>query len=345
MHIEFGVWDHFENRPGIAPSRQYGEKIELVQEAERLGFAAYHVAEHHLSPLDMAPSPAVFLPALAQATNRIRLGAAVFCLPLYHPLRLLQELCMLDNISEGRLDVGVGRGIRTAEHNWFGLSQDEARGRFDEVLAVLLQGMSEGRLSFHGRYYDLDGLTLDLLPLQRPYPPLWYAGGYEVAGRDGYNYLGRDTGDVQRYWQRREAAGEAASRVNPGRAPKAGFTRRLVIREDYEEAIAIARRAWPVFEQHWYATPVLVSEDGRSASLPGAGDFEAALRDENRLLAATPEMLRQRIVAWQRELRERDGFYFAPAVQWGDVSLEEAVESLRLIAKVRQALDLEPAPA
>src|SRR5215217_53450 len=78
MQVEFGIWDHFERRPGITPAVQYQEKIRLVQEAERLGFGHYWVAEHHLSPLDLAPSPSVFLAALAQATSRIRIGTGVF---------------------------------------------------------------------------------------------------------------------------------------------------------------------------------------------------------------------------------------------------------------------------
>src|SRR6266540_5574564 len=115
MNIDFGVWDHFERRSGAPVYQQYAEKIEFVREAERLGFGQYHIAEHHLTPLDLAPSPSVFLAALAQATSRIRLGTGVYCLPLYHPVRLVQELCMLDNIAEGRLDIGVGRGIRATE--------------------------------------------------------------------------------------------------------------------------------------------------------------------------------------------------------------------------------------
>src|SRR3954451_11117928 len=142
MRLEFGIWDHFERRPDISPADQYQQKIELLQAAEQLGFYAYHVAEHHLSPLDLAPSPSVFLAALAQATRTLRIGSLVHVLPLYHPVRLVQEICMLDQLSRGRLDFGVGRGIRSVEHEWFGLSPDDARRRSDEILAILVAALS-----------------------------------------------------------------------------------------------------------------------------------------------------------------------------------------------------------
>src|SRR5579875_2748530 len=142
MQIEFGLWDHFENRRGVEPEEQYQQKIALLQAAERLGYSCYHIAEHHLSPLDMAPSPNVFLAALAQATTRLHIGTMVYILPLYNPVRLVQEICMLDNLSGGRLEVGVGRGARAVEHEWFGVDPDEARPQNEEMLNVLVSAMT-----------------------------------------------------------------------------------------------------------------------------------------------------------------------------------------------------------
>ena len=136
MQLEFGVWDHFEQQdPDVVPlQQQYEERIQYVVEAERLGFGRYHVAEHHLTPLDMAPSPTVFLAAVARHTSRIRLGSMVLCLPLYHPVRLIQEICMLDQLSGGRFEPGVGRGVRDVEHEWFGLDPMQSRERYKETL-------------------------------------------------------------------------------------------------------------------------------------------------------------------------------------------------------------------
>lgn len=337
MRLDFGIWDHFERRPGVDPARQYREKVALIRDAERLGFSHYHVAEHHLSPLDMAPSPSVFLAALAQATERIRIGAAVYCLPLYHPVRLVQELCMLDNIAGGRLDIGVGRGVRPVEHSWYGVPEEEVRPRFQEVLRILVKAMTEGRLDYQGRFYRFDNLPLDLLPVQRPHPPLWYAGGTEAAGRGGFCFVARGADDVERYWQLWEESRDQPGRVNTHLpAPTAGITKHVVVRHDLAEAQAIARRAWPVLEEHWFATAVPLTEDGQPVTFGGprsdGQDFEEALRGGRRLLVGTPAMIRDAVAGWVRQFENRPAFHFSPAVQWGDISYDEARESLELLA-------------
>ena len=102
MTLQFGWWDHFEQRADMPLWQQYDERIELIQRAEEHGFYGYHIAEHHFTTLDMAPSPIVFLAAVARRTSKIRLGTMVLCLPLYHPTRLIQEICMIDQLSHGR---------------------------------------------------------------------------------------------------------------------------------------------------------------------------------------------------------------------------------------------------
>lgn len=338
MEARFGIWDHFERRPNIPTHEQYQQKIALVREAERLGFRYYHVAEHHLSPLDMAPSPSVFLAALAQATSRIRVGTGVYCLPLYHPVRLIQELCMLDNLSNGRLDVGVGRGIRAVEHQWFGVAQEEVRARFDEMLAIVTSAMSKGSMGYEGKFYRLDDVALDISPVQRPYPPLWYAGGTEAAGRGGFNFLTRNVEDIKRYWQLWEETRLRPDRVNAHLdSPRVAMTRHVVVRETYAEAERIARRSWPTFEEHWFATPVLVNEEGRAVPLRGASsraqDFDDALKSDRRLTIGTPAMISDRLARWRAELKNEPTFDFLPAVQWGDITLDEARETLELLAR------------
>jgi alkanesulfonate monooxygenase SsuD/methylene tetrahydromethanopterin reductase-like flavin-dependent oxidoreductase (luciferase family) len=282
----------------------------------------------------MAPSPSVVLAALAQATSRIRIGAAVYCLPLYHPLRLLQELCTLDHLSGGRLDVGVGRGIRAAEHTWFGITPDEVRGRFEETLQIIIQGMTTGRLQHEGRFYRFDDLPLDLMPLQKPYPSLWYAGGAESAGRAGFNYLTRTLSDIERYWQLQAETERRPDRLNPGQqAPIAAITRHAVVRETYDEALAIARRSWPVFEEHWFATPMLLNEDGVARQGRSTiTDFDEAVAADRRLLLGTPAMVRDKLRSWLDTVSYAPNLYFMPAVQWGDITTDEAMETMRLLA-------------
>ena len=115
--MEFGVFDHLDlgERPH---ERFYRERLEIVEAYERAGFHSYHVAEHHLTPLGMAPSPSVFLAAVAQRTKRLRFGPMVYVAPLYHPLRLLEEICMLDQMSGGRLEIGRASCREKCRSRW-----------------------------------------------------------------------------------------------------------------------------------------------------------------------------------------------------------------------------------
>src|SRR5213593_3136380 len=137
-NVEFGVFDWIDRRQQGALGQLYEDRLRLLQEADAAGFFCYHLAEHHATPLGMAPSPSVFLAAAAQRTRRIRLGPLVYLLPLYHPLRLIEEVCMLDHLSGGRLDLGIGRGVSPYELGYFGVDAAQSRAIFNEALAVLV---------------------------------------------------------------------------------------------------------------------------------------------------------------------------------------------------------------
>jgi alkanesulfonate monooxygenase SsuD/methylene tetrahydromethanopterin reductase-like flavin-dependent oxidoreductase (luciferase family) len=330
LTLEFAIWDHFERQDGVSLVRQYAERVALVQQAEDYGFAAYHLAEHHLTPLDMAPSPGVFLAAVAQQTSRIHLGPMVFCLPLYHPVRLLQEICMLDHMSGGRFEPGVGRGIRDIEHEWFGLEPEDARARYAETLEVLLQGLRTGRLDYHGRFFDFDDIDLAWQPLQRPLPPIWYAGTIASAADQGLNGFGRPGpaevyDDYWRRWRERRAAGSPLHQ----RDPKVGSTRHLVIADSDDAARAIARRGWRVYQDHFFATDVRVQ--GRRMPRTSADDNADLRMEAGQLLAGSPDTVRD---ALQRFLDSAGPghTYLAGAFQWGDITHAEAMHSLRLYA-------------
>ena len=112
--MEFGVFDHLD-RHGGALADYYEDRLKIAEAYDRAGFYAYHLAEHHATPLGMAPSPSVFLAAVAQRTTRLRFGPLVWPMPLHHPLRLIEEICMLDQLSGGRLELGFGRDAAPIE--------------------------------------------------------------------------------------------------------------------------------------------------------------------------------------------------------------------------------------
>ena len=122
--MKFGVFDHIDEG-GLAVGQQFEERLALIERYEQAGFHAYHLAEHHGTPLGHGPSPSVFIAAATQRTTTLRLGPLVYCLPLYHPLRLIEEVCMLDHLSDGRLQLGVGAGVSPIEVGFFEVDWDE----------------------------------------------------------------------------------------------------------------------------------------------------------------------------------------------------------------------------
>ena len=165
--MRFGVFDHMD-RSVADLGRQYEDRLVLAEAYDRAGFHAYHLAEHHGTPLGLAPSPSVFLAAVAQRTTRLRLGPLVYTLALYNPVRLAEEVCMLDALSGGRLELGVGRGISPIELRMLGVDPDEAPSMYAERLEILLRALSSERLDFQGEYHVLTDARMELRPGAAP---------------------------------------------------------------------------------------------------------------------------------------------------------------------------------
>lgn len=246
MAVEFGIFDHLSRPHGRDLGELYEGRIAFLKKADRAGFYGYHLAEHHGHNLAMAPNQLVFLAALARETERLRLATLVSCLPLHHPLRLVEEICMVDQLSGGRLDVGVGRGVSVFEHEFFGHPYEESRDRFHETLQMVVQGLSTGRIDGRNRrFYDFPEVQVALEPAQKPYPPLWYPGSVEYAGRMGLNFVsGRITRELrERYEECFEEGKDNAERLNPHvTEPKIASSQFVYVAETDEEARRVTER-------------------------------------------------------------------------------------------------------
>src|SRR3989454_9047016 len=161
--IAFGIFDHVD-RADVPLGTLYEQRLRLAASADAAGFRSYHVAEHHATRLGMAPSPGVFLAAVAQRTRRLRFGPLVYLLPLYPPLRLIEEIAMLDQMSGGRFELGVGRGISPYELAYCGLNFLEARGMYEEALEVIVAGLQTKRLTHRGAHYRYLDVPIALGP-------------------------------------------------------------------------------------------------------------------------------------------------------------------------------------
>lgn len=150
---------------------------QLVQAcyAEDVGFDDIWLTEHYFTGESVYNDPIAFASAVAARTSRVRIGFAVIQMPFHHPVQLAVQLALIDNISRGRLDIGVGRGTIYNEYEFvgYGLRSDDSRARMDEALDVLTRAWTEAPFTHHGTYYQLDIPELRPRPYQKPHPPIW----------------------------------------------------------------------------------------------------------------------------------------------------------------------------
>ena len=191
--MRFGLQNLFESPEGRSEHDIIREQIDLMQEAEGMGFDTVWGAEHHFSEYGFLASNAVTLAAIAEKTTTLRLGTAIVVLPFNNPVRVAEEYAFLDNLSDGRLDFGVGRGYQPTEFKGMGVDQEKSRGMFREALDIILQAWTQERVNFKGKHYTVEDLSVRPKPLQKPTPPLWMAvlspESYALAGRLGANLM------------------------------------------------------------------------------------------------------------------------------------------------------------
>ncbi len=191
--MKFGMLHLFESPANKTEHEVMKEQLELMRSAEDLGFDSVWPAEHHFSEYGYCASPALSLAAIATQTKRIRLGTGVVVLPFHNPIRVAEEFAMLDLMSDGRVDFGVGRGYQPLEFAGFQVDQTKSRGIFNESLDVILQAWTQDRVNFKGAHFNIKDLEVRPKPLQKPHPPVWVAGlseaTFPMVGKWGCNLL------------------------------------------------------------------------------------------------------------------------------------------------------------
>lgn len=254
MSLQFGVFDHIEPCAGMTLQQIYDLRLLQLERLDAAGFYSYHLAEHHTPAVhSLAPSQNVFLAALSQRTANLRFGPCVYVLPLHHPIRLIEEISMLDHLSGGRLELGVGRGGVFEAYFWGQDSDVEVNAaRYVETLQCIQKGLSHDELNFHGEFYNFDELPMRLRPQQAPYPPFWYMRNVETAAIDGMHTiivgsLDSFESNVQRYWREWERHQGKGALTAWGEEPKIGLVNHLLLAETDEIAQREAQPAWEAY--------------------------------------------------------------------------------------------------
>lgn len=332
--MQFGLFDWLEHSD--APLADiFEDRLRMLELADELGFYAYHLAQHEGTPLSLAGSPSVVMASAIQRTQRLRLIPTVYCLPWHNPLQLYHEICMLDQYSRGRLEIGIGRGVSPIESAYYGIkSGDEARERSAEVLEILLRAFANDQLTYQGKYFQFEGVELYNKPYQRPYPPLWYpTSNFEsvpYVAQNGFhtshNFAPNDVAKrhFDRYTAEFEAHKHDAGRLNGQVAePLRSNTRHIYVGADDARAIDEARPAFNLWSSH------ISYLSGKFSNRP-----VDSLTLENRMsngtaLVGSPDTVRKQV---QAMVDESGINYFLGVFSFGDLPLERVISSMRLFA-------------
>ncbi|MEX0802072.1 MAG: LLM class flavin-dependent oxidoreductase [Candidatus Binatia bacterium] len=328
--MHFGVFDHLD-RNDLPLSQYYETRLKIVEAYDQSGFYAYHIAEHHSTPLGMAPAPSVFLSAVAQRTQRLRFGPLVYALPLYHPIRLIEEICMLDQISGGRLDIGFGRGASQIEAAMYGNDPAKAELMYVEGLELIMRGLTQKTLSFQGDFYSFDDVPMELEPLQKPHPPVWYGVhspiSAERAARQGLHIVSLDPADKTRtFTDRYREVRRDAEKENRIEA-MIGLGRFIVVADTDKEAVQIARRAYPRWHRSFNYLFHLRGGKGPVHQRPA--DLETLVKI-GQGIAGAPETVTEFLKA---QMTEAGTNYLVGQFAFGDLSLTETLHSLELFTR------------
>lgn len=194
--MRFGLFGGARTEIGeqASDSQIYTDYVDYICEAEALGFHSVFLVEHHFTGFGQISATLNFLTYLAAKTSRLRLGTAVLVLPWHNPALLAEQAATLDLLSNGRLDLGIGKGYRWGEFHGFCIPMEEAGERYDEAVAFLRKAWTTtGRVSHHGKRWHYEDIIIEPAPVQKPHPPLWIGAfspdSIRQAAENGFNLL------------------------------------------------------------------------------------------------------------------------------------------------------------
>jgi alkanesulfonate monooxygenase SsuD/methylene tetrahydromethanopterin reductase-like flavin-dependent oxidoreductase (luciferase family) len=327
--LRFGIFDWIEASQRT-PAQVYEHKLQLAAAADQAGFHAYLIAEHQGTPLSIDGSPSVMLAAMFQRTQRLRAGALTFCLPWYDPYRLYNEICMLDQMSRGRLELGVGRGVSPIESKIFGMQNiEQSRDKYRETLDIFFTACAGDVIQYRG-----EEVALYNKPVQKPWPPLWFPSSnresIEFTARHGYHTaLLAKRADCKPFFDRYREIWER-HKNDPGRhnanvaSPFLAKTQHMVIADTESEAERLGLEAYRTWAGH-------IHHLTRKLGRPDAHKTEPYAEDSAQpLVTGTPRTALEKI---QEMLRATGANYLLCIFSFGDLAPEHAMRSLESFAR------------
>jgi alkanesulfonate monooxygenase SsuD/methylene tetrahydromethanopterin reductase-like flavin-dependent oxidoreductase (luciferase family) len=335
--MQVGLFDHVEraDRP-IATTLD--ERLTFAKAVEDAGFYGFHVAEHHATPLNLVPVPGLYLAAVARATQRIRLGPLVYLLPLYSPLRLAEEICILDHLSHGRMEVGVGRGVSPFELGYHKVASEDSRDIFIDAYNCMIAALTNDTFSYSGKHYQYANVPMALRPLQAPHPPFWYGSsnttGAAWSGEHGMHFVangptGYSKVNIDAY---RDALAKRGGPAQPKPefkgAAAVGILRHIVVGETDEAARKIAKPNvdYHVKSLNWLRQMHAKNEAQVRGLVPRGVTFEEWEKD-GMAIAGSPATV---VAEIERQAAELGVNYLLTYMFFGTMTLDQALRSLAL---------------
>ena len=274
--MRFGLFEIGQQVADKPIAEIYEELLRQMELAEELGFDTVFFAEHHFSDYSVIPSPNLLIAALSQRTRRVRIGTLVNVLPFHNPVRLAEEVAMLDVLSGGRFEFGIGRGVQRHEFKGMSVPMAESRERFQEAIDVILLALTRETFSYEGRYHRLSDVSLSVKAIQKPHPPVWVTAlspsSIDWSAERSYPivqvFVGVD--EVRATRERYEAAWRRAG--HRGSMPPIGISRHVYVAETTERARSESR----AFLEFWMRLrKIAVPEPGvKHESMPGYEWYE-----------------------------------------------------------------------
>lgn len=334
--LTFGVFDWLDRNRDLSINELYRDRLALAALADELGFDIFHLAEHHGTPLGLAPSPNLFLAAVAQLTTRIRLCPLVNVIPLHNPLRLAEELVMLDQLSGGRLEAGVGKGSSPYETGFFGVNQDDLGSLFQEGFEIVDTALREGRVQVPSSGTDVF-CDLSIEPVQQPIP-MWYPtinpGSIPRIVENGFNTIfsfaffapsREDIAAAQRTYSELVSARSAPVSGGAGQdSARFGILHQIYVAETDEQAL---EQAIPALESNYESFVKLWLDNGNPRH-PAQRDFYE-LHEQGLVLIGSPQTVGDKLAG----IIEATGVnHFAGIFAFGNLPTAASRRSMELFA-------------
>ena len=317
----------------------YREGVELCAEASRLGIDSIWVNEHHGEEDGYCPSPVLMGAALAVAAPRCRIGQAVALAPLQgHPLRLAEDLAVLDNLSGGRVEIGLGQGYRPAEFEMFGLPYATRTRAFEEALDILHLAWSGERFDYHGKIYNVKSGILRPPPIKPGPPPLWIGAAAPKsrarAVRHGAGLMLAPLTEFEHTARQIESFDQEAAQQNAGPLPHA-LIREILVGDSPADAMRRNQRYLDHVYRVQYAperTGLTFRDSETGERKPLTGDNPWYLSEgfmQDRWFLGSPQAIADKIAHWQPRLKLEHLIYHA---RQPGMSLKASVQNLEIVA-------------